>query len=171
MSNSGIEHFGNLADVTPEQFDKVFGINTRGQFFVAQQAYKHVTPGGRLILMSSISAQSRAVARHAVYAGSKAAVEAFARCFAKDFGEKQITVNAIAPGGVKTDMYADAARKYIPGGESLTDEEVDQRIGSMSPLGRPGNLGDVAGVVAFLASEDGRWMNGKSDKLAEGCSY
>lgn len=83
ISNSGIELFGKIDEVTPEEFDKVFALNTRGQFFVAQQAYKHLSEGGRLILLSSISARVGSVPNHAVYAGSKAAVEAFARCFAK----------------------------------------------------------------------------------------
>ena len=83
VSNSGLEHFGKIEDVTADEFDRVFAVNTRGQFLVAQQAYKHLQVGGRLILTSSISAQAKGVRDHAVYAGSKAAVEAFARSFAK----------------------------------------------------------------------------------------
>lgn len=60
----------------------MFGLNTRGQFFVAQQVFKHLSEGGRLILMSSISAQARGVPNHSVYVGSKAALGAFSRCFA-----------------------------------------------------------------------------------------
>ncbi len=82
MSNSGLEHFGAIEDVTEDDFNRIFAVNTRGQFFVAQQAYKHLSDGGRLILTSSISAQTKSVANHAVYSGSKAAVEAFVRCFA-----------------------------------------------------------------------------------------
>ena len=81
-SNSGREHFGKITDVTPEDFDRTFAVNTRGQFFVAKEAYKHISRGGRLILTSSISVQSRSVKHHAVYAGSKSAIEAFTRCFA-----------------------------------------------------------------------------------------
>jgi len=82
VSNSGLGHSGNVADVTPEEFDRIFTVNTRGQFFVAQQAHKHLSVGGRLILLSSISAQAKGVRNHSLYAGSKAAVEAFARCLA-----------------------------------------------------------------------------------------
>ena len=81
-SNSGIEHFGPLSEVTPEAFDKVFNVNTRGQFFVGKEAYTYLSEGGRLILSSSISVQSRKVKNHAIYAGSKSAVEAFVRAFA-----------------------------------------------------------------------------------------
>ena len=78
VSNSGVETFGHISNVTVEEFDRVFAVNTRGQFLVAQAAYKHISNGGRLILQSSISAQAR-IPNHSVYAGSKAAVEAFAR--------------------------------------------------------------------------------------------
>lgn len=77
-----------------------------------------------------------------------------------DFGEKQITVNAIAPGGVKTDMYVEAARKYIPGGENWSDEQVDKAVNAFSPLGRVGYPEDIAKVVVWLASDDAGWVNG-----------
>ena len=82
VSNSGLETFGHISEVTPEEFDRVFAVNTRGQFFVAQQAYEHLSEGGRLVLLSSISAQARGVANHSLYSGSKGAVEAFARSLA-----------------------------------------------------------------------------------------
>jgi len=127
-SNSGVVSFGHIADVTPEEFDRVFNTNTRGQFFVAREAYKHLEVGGRLILMGSITGQAKAVPKHTVYSASKGAIETFVRCmaigkhkknpdarysvhFAKhrnqslDFGDKKITVNCVAPGGIKSSMY------------------------------------------------------------------
>lgn len=161
VSNSGIEHFGALDEVKPEDFDRVFNINTRGQFFVAQQAYKHLADEGRLILMSSISAHI-SIKEHAVYAGSKCAVEAFARCFAPEFGARGITVNSIAPGGVKTDMAADVGYKYIPGaGASWTFEEIERVVAKRTPMKRMATPVDIARVVGFLASEDGGWMSGE----------
>ena len=82
VSNAGVETFGHVSEITPEEFDRVFGVNTRGQLLVAQQAYRHLEEGGRLVMLSSISAQAKGVPNHAVYSGSKAAVEAFARCLA-----------------------------------------------------------------------------------------
>jgi len=111
--------------------------------------------------MSSITAQAKCIARHAVYAGSKGAVETFVRCMAVDFGDKKITVNAVAPGGIKTDMYHAVCREYIPGGAKLTDEGVDEYACTWSPLHRVGLPIDIARVVCFLASQDGEWVNGK----------
>jgi len=82
VSNSGVVSFGHVKDVTVEEYDRVMAINTRGQFFVAREAYKHLEVGGRLILMGSITGQAKAVPKHAVYSGSKGAIETFARCMA-----------------------------------------------------------------------------------------
>ncbi|KAB5584702.1 tetrahydroxynaphthalene reductase [Coniochaeta sp. 2T2.1] len=160
-SNSGVVSFGHVKDVTPEEFDRVFNINTRGQFFVAREAYKHLEVGGRLILMGSITGQAKGVPKHAVYSGSKGTIETFVRCMAIDFGDKKITVNAVAPGGIKTDMYHAVCREYIPNGINLTDDEVDEYACTWSPLHRVGLPIDIARVVCFLASQDGEWINGK----------
>ncbi|ORY58235.1 short chain dehydrogenase [Pseudomassariella vexata] len=160
-SNSGVVSFGHVKDVTPEEFDRVFNINTRGQFFVAREAYKHLEVGGRLIMMGSITGQAKGVPKHAVYSGSKGTIETFVRCMAIDFGDKKITVNAVAPGGIKTDMYHAVCREYIPNGTELDDESVDEYASTWSPLRRVGLPIDIARVVCFLASQDGEWINGK----------
>ncbi|MCJ1376222.1 hypothetical protein MMC20_007463 [Loxospora ochrophaea] len=176
MSNSGVESFGHISEVTPQEFDRVFSINTKGQFFVAQQAYKYLPPGGRLVMISSVSAQAKSVMNHSLYSASKAAIEALVRCFALGalflyFGSKQITVNAIAPGGIKTDMYADAARKYLPNGNELSDTQLDDVIAKTSPLHRLGYPQDVSRVLAFLCSEDGAWMNGQTLTVSGGAAF
>lgn len=160
-SNSGVVSFGHVKDVTEEEYDRVMGINTRGQFFVAREAYKHLEVGGRIILMGSITGQAKGVPKHAVYSGSKGAIETFVRCMAIDCGDKKITVNAVAPGGIKTDMYQKVCKEYIPNGENLSDEQVDEYAATWSPLNRVGLPLDVARVTAFLASQDGEWINGK----------
>jgi tetrahydroxynaphthalene reductase len=98
-SNSGVVSFGHMKDVTEEEYDRVMQINTRGQFFVAREAYKNLEIGGSIILMGSITGQAKGVPKHAVYSGSKGAIETFTRCFAIDAGDKKITVNCVAPGG------------------------------------------------------------------------
>lgn len=170
-SNAGIEHFDNIKDVTPEDFDKVISVNTRGQFFVAQQAYIHLTEGGRLIMTSSISAGTGSVRDHALYAGSKCAVEAFARCFATDFSDKKIRVNAIAPGGVKSDMAIEAGWRYIPGADpSWSMERIEGHVAKWTPMGRIGEVEDIARVVRFLCTEDGGWMNGQTITISGGAT-
>lgn len=160
-SNSGVVSFGHLKDVTEEEFDRVFRINTRGQFFVAREAYKHLSVGGRIILMGSITGQAKGVPKHTVYSGSKGAIETFVRCMAIDCGDKKITVNAVAPGGIKTDMYHAVCKEYIPGGEKMTNDQVDEYAATWSPMNRVGQPVDIARVVCFLASQDGEWVNGK----------
>jgi tetrahydroxynaphthalene reductase len=177
-SNSGVVSFGHFKDVTEEEYDRVMTINTRGQFFVAKEAYKRMEVGGRIILMGSITGQAKGVPKHAVYSGSKGAIETFTRCMAigkfwnltsieqssnssPDAGEKKITVNCVAPGGIKTDMYHAVCREYIPDGDKLSDDQVDEYAATWSPLSRVGQPLDIARVVCFLASQDGEWINGK----------
>jgi tetrahydroxynaphthalene reductase len=133
-SNSGVVSFGHVKDVTEEEFDRVFRINTRGQFFVAREAYKHLSVGGRIILMGSITGQAKGVPKHAVYSGSKGAIETFVRCMAIDCGDKKITVNCVAPGGIKTDMYHAVCREYIPNGDKLTNDQVDEVRSDLATL-------------------------------------
>ncbi|KAL6904276.1 hypothetical protein GGI43DRAFT_400028 [Trichoderma evansii] len=161
MSNSGIEHFGKLEEVTEEEIDRIFSVNVKAQFIVAQQAHKYLADSGRLILISSISAVM-GIPNHALYSASKAAIQGMVKCLAWDFGKRNITVNCIAPGGVKTDMYAEAAAKYLPGGDKMTIEEIDDKISVWSPLGRPGFPADIAGVVALLASPEAQWITGQT---------
>lgn len=125
-SNAGVVSFGHLEEVTPEEFDRVFNINTRGQFFVAREGYKHLNNGGRIILTSSNTARGFVVPKHAIYSGSKGSIESFVPVLAKDCGSKQITVNAVAPGGTVTDMFHDVAHHYIPGGEKMTIEQLKE---------------------------------------------
>ncbi|MCJ1247987.1 Short chain dehydrogenase AgnL6 [Trapelia coarctata] len=160
-SNAGVVSFGHLEEVTEEEFDRVFSINTRAQFFVAREAYKHLNVGGRIILMSSNTTKDFIVPRHSVYSGSKGAIESFVRVLALDCGKKKITVNAVAPGGIVTDMFHAVARNYIPHSENLSDAQVKEGAAHASPLIRCGYPIDVAHVVCFLASKEGEWINGK----------
>jgi len=160
-SNSGVVSFGHLGDVTEEEFDRVFSLNTRGQFFVAREAYRHLREGGRIILMSSNTAKDFSVPSHSLYSGSKAAIDSFVRVFAKDCGRRKITVNAVAPGGTVTDMFHDVSQHYIPNGEQYTAEERQKMAAHASPLIRNGYPIDIARVVCFLASKEAEWLNGK----------
>ncbi|KAJ5884710.1 hypothetical protein N7495_009220 [Penicillium taxi] len=161
VSNSGMEKFAKLEDTTLEDFDQVFNLNTRAQFFVAKNALEHLQPGGRVVLMSSIAA-GLGVAGHALYAGSKSAVEGFTRCFAADFGIKRCTVNAIAPAGVKSDMWLSNSWRYAPGcTKDSSLEDIEAALANGSPLKRCGEPSDIGRVVSFLASPASEWINGK----------
>ncbi|KAF2118835.1 17-beta-hydroxysteroid dehydrogenase [Lophiotrema nucula] len=160
-SNSGVVSFGHLSEVTEEEFDRVFSINTRGQFFVAREAYKHLNQGGRIILMSSNTATSFTVPKHSLYSASKGAINTFVRCLSKDCGDKKITVNAIAPGGVVTDMFEATAKDYLPNADKLSREQILEIVARVSPLTRCCYPIDIAKVVCFLASGESEWVNGK----------
>ncbi|KAJ5247838.1 Hydroxynaphthalene reductase arp2 [Penicillium chermesinum] len=170
VSNSGTEKFVSLADTTLDDFNQVFDLNTRAQFFVAKNAYNYLQPGGRVVLMSSIAA-GVGVPGHALYAGSKSAVEGFTRCFAADFGKKRCTVNAIAPAGVKSDMWLENSWRYAPGCDQNSSlEDVEAALANGSPLKRCAVPADIGRVVAFLASPDGEWINGQTIPLNGGSS-
>ena len=156
VSNAGIEHFGKLEEVTPEEFDRTFAVNIRGQFFAMSEAAKRISDGGRIVCMSSVST-THSVPNHAVYAGSKAANEAFARHLALDLGDRGITVNAVAPGATKTDMYDKYVDLY-----SQSDEPIEKQMKQLSPLGRAGKPEDIANVIAFLVSDEGGWLTGQT---------
>lgn len=169
VSNSGMEVWCPEVDVTPELFNQVFDLNCRGQFFVAQQALKHCERGGRLILTSSVAATLSGIPNHALYAGSKAAVEGFCRAFSVDCGEKGMTVNCIAPGGVKTDMFDENAYHYAPGGyKGMPNEIIEAGIATLCPLKRVGTPTDIGNAVYLLCTKEGEWINGQVLKLSGG---
>ncbi|KAI9733640.1 MAG: hypothetical protein M1834_003242 [Cirrosporium novae-zelandiae] len=167
ISNSGIEHFGSLEETTEEEIDRIFAVNVKAQYFVAQEANKYLANNGRLILTSSISAQ-KGFPKHAIYSASKAAVQGMVRCLAWDLGSRGITVNCIAAGGIKTDMYAEASAKYLPGGDKMTIEEIDAVLSKWSPMNRPGLPDDVAGFISLLMSEESQWMTGQTFSVSGG---
>ncbi|KAF2670400.1 1,3,6,8-tetra-HN reductase [Microthyrium microscopicum] len=171
MSNSGTESWDKTEDITEEKFDHVFNLNTRAQFFVGQAAFKYLENDGRVILMSSIAAGLLGVKNHALYNGSKMAVIGFVKAFATDFGARGITVNGVAPGGIKSDMFTQNAWHYIPGGTpDIPGSTIEKMMADNCPLGRCAEPEDVARVVAFLASDDGGWVNGQIITISGGSS-
>lgn len=163
VSNAGMEVWCPEEEVTQELFDRVFNLNCRGQFFVAQQGLRYCGRGGRIFLTSSVAANLTGIPNHALYAGSKAAVEGFTRAFSVDCGAKGVTVNAIAPGGVKTDMYDENSWHYVPSGyKGMPMDIIDQGLANMCPLKRVGVPADIGKAVSVLCMEESEWINGKS---------
>ncbi|KAJ5280412.1 hypothetical protein N7478_005784 [Penicillium angulare] len=167
VSNSGIEYFATHAETTGADIDRIFGVNVKGQYFVAQQAYKYMADHGRVMLTSSISAV-KGVPRHAVYAASKSAVQGMTKCLAVDFGSRNITVNCIAAGGVKTDMYDENSAEYIPGGDKMTPEQIEVMLSKWSPLGRVGLPEDISGIALLIASPESQWLTGQTFQACGG---
>ncbi|KAB8360837.1 hypothetical protein FH972_024571 [Carpinus fangiana] len=150
MSNSGTESWDATGDVDEAKFDRIFGLNARAQFFVGQAALRHCSgPAPRLVLMSSIAAGLLGVRDHALYNSSKMAVIGMVKSFATDFASSVpgMTVNGIAPGGVKSDMFTQNAWRYIPGGQpDWGKEKIEGLMASHCPLGRCAEPEDVARV-------------------------
>src|ERR1700753_527530 len=103
VSNAGVEHFGPLENITPADYERVFGVNVAGQLFITQAAVARMGRGARIVLSSSVSA-TMAVYEHTLYAASKAAVSAMVRNLAPELAQRGITINAVAAGGTSTAM-------------------------------------------------------------------
>jgi 3-oxoacyl-[acyl-carrier protein] reductase len=148
VNNAGRFQPHPIADVTEDEFDAAFALNAKGAFFAFQEAARRMRDGGRIINISSCST-AMSLAGFAVYVGSKAAGEQFARTLAKELGGRGITVNTVSPGFTETDMLPQ-------------DPEWRTMGAQMSPLGRLGQPEDIADVVAFLVGEQGRWITGQN---------
>jgi len=149
VNNAGILKPAPLAQTSDAQYAQYFAINTQGVFNTLREAATRLNDGGRVINLSSTTLALN-LPGYAIYNGTKAAVEAFTRVFAKELRGRRITVNAVAPGPVATALFLD--------GKS---EEQVRGFAQMSPLERLGQPEDIAGVVAFLAGPDSGWINGQ----------
>lgn len=143
---AGKNIFKLTADMTEEDYDGMFDI-TKGVYFALQQAAQYMADGGHIVSLST-SGTVMPIPTGGAYAGSKAAIEQFSTCLAKELGGRGITVNTISPGVTETD------------GLVMNQEQVNQLI-AQTPLGRLGKPYDVASAVALLVSEDAHWITGQ----------
>jgi 3-oxoacyl-[acyl-carrier protein] reductase len=130
-----------------ETFDKVIATNLRGTFLVLGQAAQHVPAGGRIIAFSS-SVIAKSFPTYGPYIASKAGVEGLVRVLANELRGRNITVNAVAPGPIPTELFL----------KGKTQAQIEE-FKKLPPLERLGQAEDIAGVVSFLAGPDGRWVN------------
>ncbi|HJT19020.1 MAG TPA: SDR family oxidoreductase [Nitrospira sp.] len=153
INNAGVFWAKPIADVSEEEYDHMFAINTKGQFFALQEAVKHMADGGRIVNISTGGTQL-AFPGISVYGGSKSALEFFTRVAAKELGGRRITVNTVSPGYTETDMLSDPQLRTI-GVQA-------------SPLGRLGTPKDIADIVAFVVSEEAGWLTGDTIQAGGG---
>ena len=149
VNNAGIMAVANIADTDDASFDKQIAINLKGTFNALREGAKRLRNGGRIINFSS-SVVGLLQPTYAVYAGTKAAVEAMTSVLAKELRGRNITVNAIAPGPTATDLFL----KGKP-------QAVIDHLTKLAPLERLGQPDDIARAVSFLAGPDGAWINGQ----------
>jgi 3-oxoacyl-[acyl-carrier protein] reductase len=156
VNNAGVFKASPLVDVTDEDYQRLIAVNLTGTFNGMREGAKRVRNGGRIINFST-SVIGFYIPNYAVYAATKAAVEAMTHVLAKELGARGVTVNAVAPGPIATEMFL-AGRP----------EEFIRRMTNDIPLGRLGEPVDIAHVVSFLASPESAWVNGQVIKANGG---
>ncbi|MGR9172298.1 SDR family oxidoreductase [Rhizobium sp. KDH_Rht_773_N] len=149
VNNAGVTAFGPLAEVRDEDYNRLVAVNLTGTFNGMREGARRMAEGGRIVNLST-SIIGHYSPGNAVYTATKAAVEAMTHILAKELGPRGITVNAVAPGPVATELLL-AGRP----------PEVIERLTSEIPLGRLGQPEDIARIVAFLASGESGWVNGQ----------
>jgi 3-oxoacyl-[acyl-carrier protein] reductase len=148
VANAGVSKAATIEDTTVEDFDRLFAVNVRAPFFLVQQLLPILHEGSSITLVSSLGARA-AVGALSAYSATKGALDTLVKHFASALGERGVRVNAVAPGAVETDMSSfiksESGRNFVLG---------------MQALKRLAQPDDIGGVVAFLASNDARWITG-----------
>ncbi|MFI9242900.1 SDR family oxidoreductase [Streptomyces sp. NPDC053086] len=151
VHNAGIGAAQPFAEIGEEEFDRLFAVNVKAPFFLTQLGAERLRDGGRVVNISSGLARSALMPHTIAYGMTKAALDVFTRDLSKLLGPRGITVNSVAPGIVDTDVNASWLR---------ASDEARREAAAYSALGRVGTSADIADVVAFLVSDDGRWVTG-----------
>jgi len=159
VNNAGVYEFAPLEAVTEESFHKLFNLNVLGLILTSQQAAKHFGPeGGSIVNISSVASQL-APPYGSVYSATKAAVDAVTKSLSKELGPRKIRVNAINPGMVLTEGVYSAG---------IQESDFRKQMEARTPLGRIGEVDDVAPAAVFLASPDASWISGETLVIAGG---
>jgi len=148
VANAGISKAAKIEETTVQDFDNLFAVNVRAPFFLVQQLLPIMTSGGSIVFLSSLAAHA-VVGSIAAYASTKGAIDTLVKHFSSELGARGIRVNAVAPGVVATDMS----------NFTKTDEGQQYAL-SIQAFKRLAQPDDIASVVAFLASDDARWISG-----------
>ena len=158
INNAGIGINAPFAETTEAQFDELVQVQFKAPFFLTQALLPMIIDGGRILNISSGLARFT-LPGFAAYAATKGAIEVLTRYQAKELGERQIRVNAVAPGAIQTDFG---------GGRVRDNPAVNRAIAASIPLGRPGLPEDVGGAVAAILSDAFSWVNGTRIEISGG---
>jgi 3-oxoacyl-[acyl-carrier protein] reductase len=156
VNNAGILLTSPVAQAIEEDYDRIFDINVKGTFFACRQAANRMSDGGRIVNISS-TVTAMMFPSYGLYAASKGAVEQITRVLAKELGQRSITVNSISPGPTDTELF-----------RTGKSEEQISGLAQMAALGRLGEAKDIADVVAFLVSDEARWVSGQNIRVNGG---
>ncbi|MFC5270379.1 SDR family NAD(P)-dependent oxidoreductase [Adhaeribacter terreus] len=158
VNNAGIGATIPFEQVTEKDFDEFNNIHFKGVFFLTQKALPIMNDGGRIVNLSSGTVRF-GVPGYSVYASMKGAIETLTKYLAKELGGRKITVNVLAPGAIETDFNNAAIRN---------NPQMKGFLASQTALGRVGEAEDIGGIVAFLCSEDARWITGQRIEASGG---
>jgi NAD(P)-dependent dehydrogenase (short-subunit alcohol dehydrogenase family) len=158
VNNAGIGGYSPISDVSEEMFDELLNIHYKGVYFLTQKLIPNMNDGGGIINVSS-GLTRVTIPGSSAYAAMKGAIEIFTRYLAKELGARGIKANTVAPGAILTDFG---------GGHLRENAQLQQLVSSITALGRPGEAEDIGGVVAFLCTEDARWVNGQRIEVSGG---
>jgi 3-oxoacyl-[acyl-carrier protein] reductase len=156
VANAGVSKAASIEDTTVEDFDTLFAVNVRSPFFLIQQMLPILGKGGSIVFVSSLAAHA-AVGALSAYAATKGAIDTLVKHFAAALGPRGIRVNAVAPGVVETDLS----------NFTKTDAGRDFAL-SMQAIQRLAQPEDIGSVIAFLASDDSRWITGDTVRVDGG---
>lgn len=158
VNNAGTALYGLFTDITEEQFDAAMDIHFKGVFFLTQKALKYMNDGGGIVNISSGLTRFSNPGSSG-YAAMKGAVEVLTRYLAKELGSRGIRANVVAPGAIATDFG---------GGRTRDNAEINKHIAGVTALGRAGLPDDVGSVIAFLCTDDAKWVNGQRIEVSGG---
>ncbi|MGI4864930.1 MAG: SDR family NAD(P)-dependent oxidoreductase [Janthinobacterium lividum] len=158
INNAGTGLYSLFAETTEQQFDEVLNLHLKGPFFLTQKALPVLNDGGRIINISSGLARFSYPGSSA-YASMKGAIEVLTRYQAKELGARGIAVNVVAPGAIETDFG---------GGHVRDNKELNAQVASATALGRVGQPDDIGGLVAFLCTDEAKWVNAQRIEASGG---
>ncbi|MDN3579637.1 SDR family NAD(P)-dependent oxidoreductase [Mucilaginibacter flavus] len=158
VNNAGIGGYKLIEEVTEDFFDELLNVHYKGVYFLTQKTLPVMNDGGGIVNVSS-GLTRVSLPRSSAYASMKGAVEVFTRYLAKELGARGIRANVIAPGAILTDFG---------GGHLRASEQSQKMVSDITALGRPGEADDIGGVVAFLCTDDAKWVNGQRIEVSGG---